>query len=88
MTDEEYYNARKAQTLAPLEEQTYGSLCAPVNGRERRTGILRVAASDVHLPGGLAPDDAAEGDRTMNVVVAIVAAIAIAWIVVIAMLIG
>jgi hypothetical protein len=88
LNDEDAYTARQVKLLAPLAEQTYANLCAPANSRKRQTGILRVEPRDVHIPGGLATDDSAEGDRTMNVVVGIVTAIALGWIVLIAVLIG
>jgi hypothetical protein len=88
VTDEEEYVARQAALLAPLADQTYGNLCARANGRKRETGILRVEQRDVHLPDSLAAENSTEGDRTMNVVVGIVAAIAIGWIIVVAILIS
>jgi hypothetical protein len=87
LTEEEEYTARQVAMLAPLAEQTYGNLCAPANGRKRQTGILRVEPRDVQVPGSLTEEQSTEGDRTMNFVVAIVAAGAIGWIVFVAILI-
>jgi hypothetical protein len=87
VTDEDEYATRQAEMLAPLAEQTYGHLCAPANGRKRETGILRVEPRDVHLPENLAAEESTAGDRTMNIVVAIVPAVAAGWIVFLAILI-
>jgi hypothetical protein len=88
VTDDEGYSKRQAEMLAPLTEQTYGHLCGPANGRQRRTGILRIESKDMHVPNGLDPEESKDETHTMHVVVAIITAIALGWICFIALLIS
>jgi hypothetical protein len=84
----EDYEARQARLLAPLGKQTYGDLCEPASGRERKTGILRMERADVQVPESLSEGESSDGSRTMNVAVAIVTAVVVTWIVVMAVLIS
>jgi len=88
LTEESASPERARRLLAPLGVQTYGNLCEPANGRNRQTGILRIDSNEVRVPDALNPEESTEGSQTMNVVVAIIIAVALAWIVFVAYLIA